>query len=106
MTHDIRAEQAEGAGGLEIKRAVKKNPVAVWGYPKWLQNIADLFPIVPSMGAPLQTALICDDMSSMKFAHTLLVSTLTSVGDVNGGIPQVVELRKALRKEERVRRVL
>lgn len=68
MTHDIRAEQAEGAGGLEIKRAVKKNPVAVWGYPKWLQNIADLFPIVPSMGAPLQTALICDDtMSSMKF---------------------------------------
>ena len=33
-----------------------------------MQNIADLFPIVPSMGAPLQTALICDDtMSSMKF---------------------------------------
>ena len=53
LTHDIRAEQAEGAGGLEIKRAVKKNPVAVWGYPKWLQNIADLFPIVPSNGSHL-----------------------------------------------------
>ncbi len=70
-THDIRMEQADGAGGLEIKRAPRKNPIAVYGYPSWLQKIANLLPIVPSTGSPVGRVLIMDDtMSKMRYKQS------------------------------------
>ena len=71
-TFDIRAEQAEGAGGLEIGRApVRKNPTEVYGYPSWIQKIANFFPIVPSTSSPVDRILILDEsLSKMKFLYS------------------------------------
>lgn len=69
-TFDIRMEQAEGAGGFEMGRAPRNNPTAVYGYPGWLQSVADFFPIIPSTGAKLDRALILDStMSKTKFLY-------------------------------------
>lgn len=70
-TFDIRMQQADGAGGLAIKKAPRKNPIAVYGYPSWLQRIANLLPIVPSTGAPVDRHLVMDDtMSKIKFKQS------------------------------------
>lgn len=68
-TFDIRLEQAEGAGGFEMSRApVRKNPTEVYGYPGWLQSVANFFPIIPSVGSSLDRVLILDEsLSKMKF---------------------------------------
>jgi hypothetical protein len=68
-TYDLRVEQVDGAGGLELGIA-KKNPSNVSGYPAWLKYFSDMFPITPSTGAELDTALICDkSLSKMSFRN-------------------------------------
>ena len=68
-TFDIRLAQAEGAGGFQVGRpSVRTNPVDVYGYPPWIQSIANFFPIVPSTGSELERVLILDStMSKNKF---------------------------------------
>ena len=65
-TYDIRHEQADGAGGFGITRAAKSNPTAVYGYPSWMQAVAQFIPITPSTGAEMDTVLICDSTLNRK----------------------------------------
>jgi len=70
-TFDLRVEQADGAGGLNIGRAPRKNPITVSGYPAWMQGLANLLPIIPSTGSEVDRALIVDSsLSKMKFYNS------------------------------------
>ena len=69
-TYDLRIEQADGAGGLEIGRSSKRNPSNVSGYPSWMAFLSNMFPIKPSLGAELESALICDfSLSRMSYRN-------------------------------------
>ena len=69
-TYDLRIEQADGAGGLEIGKSARPNPTEVFGLPSWLKPFTDIIPITPSTGAELETVLICDKtLSKMSFSN-------------------------------------
>lgn len=59
---DINSEQGEPAGGFEIQRSPKRNPITVdiKKYPRLLRPIARMFPFVPYRGADVGQQLILD----------------------------------------------